>query len=107
MPDKREKKGSSCCGPKGAGGGGMAGGFGCCRIEAIVSVDERGQLVLPKDVRERAGIGAGDKLALLFHGGRHGHCCLTLMKAESLADGVRTMLGPMMKEVLDFDKKEE
>lgn len=101
MHTKRESRGSGCCGPKGMRRGGMAPGLGCCRIEAVVSVDERGQLVLPKDVRERAGIAAGEKLAIIFHGGREGggHCCLTLVKAEHLADGVRSMLGPMMKEM--------
>ncbi len=77
-----------------------------------MSVDERGQVVLPKDVRERAGIGAGEKLAIIFHGGHGGRggrgktCCLTLVKAESLAGGVRAMLGPMMKEMLDLGKNE-
>ncbi len=36
-----------------------------CRVEAVLSVDERGQMVLPKDVRERAGIQTGEKLALI------------------------------------------
>jgi len=30
-----------------------------CTLEAIVSVDERGQMVLPKDLRARLQIGAG------------------------------------------------
>ena len=37
----------------------------CCQVEAVVSVDERGQMVLPKEVRARAGIKPGDKLALV------------------------------------------
>lgn len=106
MRDKRKDRDPGCCGPKGMHAHGAGAGLGCCRIEAVVSVDDRGQLVLPKDVRERAGIGAGDKLAIVFHGGHggrggRGHCCLTLIKAESLADGVRTMLGPMMKDMFD------
>ena len=36
-----------------------------CRVESIVSVDERGQMVLPKDAREKAGIHPGDKLAVI------------------------------------------
>jgi len=77
------------------------GGFGCCRIEAVVSVDDRGQLVLPKEIREKAGIKAGDKLAVIMHG-PHGAgevCCVSLIKAEGLAESVKTMLGPMMKEI--------
>ena len=95
-----ERRGKSgWCGPGGAGRAGMMGGFDCCKIEAVVSADERGQLVLPKDVRERAGIKAGDKLAVIMHGPRGNVCCITLIKAESLAKGVRSMLGPMMKDI--------
>lgn len=108
MRSPRNGRGAGCCGPKGMGRAAMAGGFGCCRIEAVVSVDERGQLVLPKDVRERAGIGAGDKLAIIFHGG-HGRggeaCCLTIIKADGLAASVREMLGPMMKEMFGDESK--
>jgi len=91
---------SERCGrKKGFGHGrGMMGGMGCCKIESVVSVDERGQLVLPKDVREKAGIKAGDKLAVIMHGPQGGVCCISLIKAEGLAESVRDMLGPMMKE---------
>ncbi len=37
----------------------------CCRVESTVGFDERGQMVLPKDIRERAKILAGDKQALV------------------------------------------
>ncbi len=29
-------------------------GASCCNVEAVVSVDERGQMVLPKEIREKA-----------------------------------------------------
>ncbi|MCX7634710.1 MAG: HgcAB-associated protein [Syntrophales bacterium] len=69
---------------------------GHCRLEALVSVDERGQMVLPKDLRERAGIKAGDKLALITWEKDGMVCCLTLMKAENLAAGVKAFLEPIM-----------
>jgi len=75
------------------------GRMSCCKVEAVVSVDERGQLVLPKDVREKAGIKAGEKLALIMHGPQGDVCCISLIKAEGLADSIKTMLGPMMKEI--------
>ena len=78
---------------------GMMGGFGCCGVEAVVSVDERGQIVLPKDVREKAGIKAGDKLAVIMHGPQGDVCCISLIKAERLAESVKSMLGPMMKDI--------
>ena len=40
-------------------------GTGCCQVEAMVSVDEKGQMVLPKTIREKANIQPGDKLVLI------------------------------------------
>jgi antitoxin PrlF len=71
----------------------------CCRVEALVSVDERGQMVLPKDVREAARIRPGDKLALIAWRENGAVCCLSLMKADELTDMVRGRLGPLMKDI--------
>lgn len=56
----------------------------CNLLESVVSVDERGQLVLPKDLREKWGIKGGDKLAILtcVKGGEI--CCAALVKADLL-----------------------
>ncbi len=75
-------------------------GAACCRVEALVSVDERGQMVLPKEVRERAGIRAGEKLALVSWMKDGEVCCMTLSKVDGLADMVREALGPVLKEIL-------
>ncbi len=72
----------------------------CCRVEALVSVDERGQMVLPKELRDRAGIRAGDKLAVMSMEQSGKVCCITLIKAEGLGDMMKAMLGSVMKEVL-------
>ena len=77
--------------------------FGCtpgsgCRVEAVLSVDERGQMVLPKDVREKAGIKTGDKLALISWSRGGDVCCLALMKAENLSGMVKGVLGQLMQE---------
>ncbi len=69
---------------------------GCCSVEAVVAVDERGQLVLPKELRERAGIRPGDKLAVVQWTKGGSVCCLTLMKADSLAGSVREFMGPLL-----------
>ena len=71
----------------------------CCRVEALVSVDERGQMVLPKDVREAAGIHPGDKLALVSWRKNGAVCCMTLIKADELTGLVRSRLGPLMKDL--------
>jgi AbrB family looped-hinge helix DNA binding protein len=69
---------------------------GGCRVEAVVSVDERGQMVLPKDVREKAGIQNGDKLALISWERDGAICCIALLKAENLSAMVKDLLGPLM-----------
>jgi len=68
----------------------------CCKVESLISVDERGQMVLPKELRDRAGIRAGDKLALVSWEKGGEICCFTLIKAEDLAVGVKDFLGPIM-----------
>jgi antitoxin PrlF len=72
----------------------------CCRVESLASVDERGQMVLPKNVRDRAKISAGDKLAVVTCEKDGEICCITLIKAESLAESVKGVIGPVMKDIL-------
>lgn len=72
----------------------------CCRVESIVSVDERGQMVLPKELREKAGIRAGDKLAVTSWEKNGEVCCITLIRVENLVDMVKGQLGPVIREIL-------
>jgi len=74
--------------------------LGCCAVEAIVTVDERGQMVLPKELRDKAGIKAGDKLAITSWKKDGEVCCIALIKAGNLGGMVRTMLGPVMKDIV-------
>ncbi len=73
---------------------------GCCAVEALITVDERGQMVLPKDVRQAAGIRPGDKLALIAWKKDGAICCMSLIKADELKSLVRGKLGPLMKDIL-------
>jgi len=57
-------------------------------------------MVLPKEFRERAGIKAGDRLALVSWERDGRICCVVLMKAEELASLVRESLGPALKGLL-------
>ena len=90
MPSKNQK--GPLCAPAGKEGS-------CCKVESIVSIDERGQMVLPKDLREKANIRAGDKLAVVSWDKGGEVCCLYLIKTEHLAEQVKGFLGPMMKEM--------
>jgi antitoxin PrlF len=86
----KTSKNESCCAPKGKESD-------CCKIEALLTVDERGQMVLPKELRDRANIRAGDKLALISWQKDGELCCFTLIKADALADRVKEFLGPVLK----------
>ena len=68
------------------------------KVEAVLSVDERGQMVLPKDVREKAGINTGSKLTLISWEKEGSICCLALIKVETLSGMVKEVLDPLMKD---------
>jgi antitoxin PrlF len=70
-----------------------------CKVESIINIDERGQMVLPKELRDKANIRAGDKLALVSWDKGGEICCLYLIKTEHLAERIKDFLGPMMKEM--------
>jgi AbrB family looped-hinge helix DNA binding protein len=69
------------------------------KMEALLSVDERGQMVLPKDLREKTGIRPGDKLALFTLENEGGFCCMALVKAENVSSLVTTILKPLGENV--------
>lgn len=82
----KKSKNISCCEPSGKG-------MGCYKVESLISVDERGQMVLPKEIRDKANIRPGDKLGLVSweRGGKV--CCIFLIKAEDFAEMVKGLLG--------------
>jgi len=72
---------------------------GCCKVDAVVTIDSKGQIVLPKDLREKAKLKPGDKLALIGCEREGEVCCIMMVKADDLGKSVRVMLGPMIKDV--------
>lgn len=89
----KKNKRDSCCVPN-------AGMTSCCKVESLISIDERGQMVLPKEIRDRANIKAGDKLAVVSWEKENKVCCLTLIKVDELTEMVKGMLGPLLKDIL-------
>lgn len=71
----------------------------CCKIDAIVTMDAKGQIVLPKDLRERANIKPNEKLALVACEKNSEVCCIMMVKADSLVTAVTKTLGPLLKSV--------
>lgn len=80
-------------------------GVGCCKVEAIISIDDRGQMILPKEVRDKAKIKPQDKLVVISFERGEDVCCIGLIKVESLTEMVKDMLGPVMKEVLKISQE--
>lgn len=87
-----KKKKDSCCTP-------MDKGMSCCKVESVISVDDRGQMVLPKEIRDKANIRSGDKLTVVSMEKDGKICCISLIRAEDFAEMVKDMLGPMMKDI--------
>ena len=76
----------------------------CCKVESVVSVDDRGQMVLPKELRVKADIKSGDKLAVITMEKDGKICCLSLIKVNEMEQMVKDMLGPVMNEILKEKK---
>src|SRR5512134_73820 len=87
----KKTKGQDCCSTSPLGG---------CKVECLVAVDDRGQMVLPKELRDRAGIRGGDKLAVIGWEREGKVCCLSLIKVEELSGMIRGVLGPLMGDLL-------
>jgi antitoxin PrlF len=72
----------------------------CCKIDAVVTMDAKGQIVLPKDLRERAKLNPSDKLAVIGFERDGDICCIVMLKADALSGTVKNMLGPILNEAL-------
>jgi len=70
-------------------------GCNCFKVQALVGIDNRGQMVLPKEIRETAGIWGGDKLALTTVERERKICCIFLMKSDEL---VQSTLGSVAQD---------
>ncbi len=65
------------------------------KIDAVVTMDVKGQIVLPKDLRERIGFQPNQKIALVTFGEKQNLCCVLLIKAEKLEDAVTKTLSKL------------
>lgn len=76
-------------------------GLSCCRVESVVSLDDRGQVLLPKEIRDKAGLRPGDKLAVITWEIGDEMCCISLIKTEGLEELVKGLLQPVMKQIIE------
>jgi antitoxin PrlF len=79
----------------------------CCKIDAVVTIDAKGQIVLPKDLREKANIKPNDKLAVINFEREGEVCCIVMLKADALQGTIKNMLGPLFKNVFQTEEKKQ
>lgn len=87
---KKKNSAKDCCG---------AASGSSYKVDSIVSVDGRGQMVLPKELRKRAGIKSGDKLAVTVLEKDGKVCCINLIKVDDLMEVLKDRLGPVMRDM--------
>jgi len=76
-----------------------------CRIDAVVTMDAKGQIVLPKDLREKANFKPNDKIAVVACEKDGEVCCIMMIKAERLKGAITETLGPLLKGVINQEAK--
>jgi len=67
----------------------------CCKIDAVTSLDARGQIVLPKAIREKMGWKAGEKLAIITLERDGKPCCLYMIGADMLSEPIKGLIDEM------------
>jgi AbrB family looped-hinge helix DNA binding protein len=72
-----------------------------CRIDAVITMDAKGQIVLPKDLREKANFKPNDKIAVVACEKEGIVCCIMMLKADRLAGAVSKTLGPLLKGAIE------
>ena len=63
-------------------------------VESVVSIDDRGQMVLPKEIRGKLGVKPNDRLAIATSSRNGKVCCVHLFRANELDDRVRQVVNP-------------
>ncbi len=70
------------------------------RVEAVVTLDSKGQVVIPKDLREKANLKSNDKLAIVTFEKEGETCCILMLKVEKLGGEINKTLGPILRDVV-------
>jgi len=65
----------------------------CCHIEGVVQVDAKGQIYLPKSLRELMDIKENDKLTVVVMRAGGKASSISLFKADKLDNTVRQIIG--------------
>jgi len=60
----------------------------CCQVRAMVTVDRKGQILLPKELRQEIGMKPGDKLLVLSVSPRGKPYSLILTKMDNVSSTI-------------------
>lgn len=78
----------------------MSGCSEVLKVDAVVTIDSKGQIVLPKDLREKSKLKSGDKLAIMACEKEGEVCCIVMVKAEGLGEAMSKIISPALKQVI-------
>ncbi|MFX1390100.1 MAG: HgcAB-associated protein HgcC [Promethearchaeota archaeon] len=79
----------------------------CCKVVALVTVDKKGQILLPKDLRDTEDIKEGDRFTIINVNPGGKQCVLILMKANLLEPMVQEALSPVLEIIVRRENTEE
>lgn len=63
--------------------------MGKCSVEAIINIDDRGQMILPKSVRQKMNINPEDKLIIISWEKDGKVDSLTMMKNDEFSEMIK------------------
>jgi AbrB family looped-hinge helix DNA binding protein len=75
--------------------------LGCCHVEGVAQIDKKGQIVLPKSLRDEMGLKEKDKLIVIGMRDKGEIVSISLIKANTMDNMIKIMLKPVMKEILE------
>jgi AbrB family looped-hinge helix DNA binding protein len=64
------------------------------KIDAVTSIDARGQVVIPKGIRGEMEWKAGKKLAIIIKEQNGKPCCVSIMSVDALSTPIKEILEP-------------
>jgi len=56
-------------------------------------------MILPKELRDKAEIKPGDKLAIITSEKDGKVCCISLIKADEFKENIKKTFGPLLEEL--------
>ena len=76
-------------------------GSSCCHVEGVVTIDAKGQIVLPKSLREEMELEEKDKLIVVSMKDKGKIASISLFKSKAMDNMVKIMLKPVMETILE------